>query len=86
MYYYSGHWIQYQSCTHCAPSQLPWDWGAFWPAAILEALTCQFKLQINSASFRIPIYTAGNVWRASSVDKVSIGEGQKSAAGIKLGS
>ena len=21
--YYPGHWIQYQSCTHSAPSQLP---------------------------------------------------------------
>ena len=23
VYYYPGHWIQYQSCTHSAPSQLP---------------------------------------------------------------
>ena len=23
VYYYPGHWIQYQSCTHCVPFQLP---------------------------------------------------------------
>ena len=31
VYYYPGHWIQYQSCTHSAPSQLTGD--AFWLGA-----------------------------------------------------
>ena len=52
VYHYLGQWIQYQSCTQSAPSQLPGEHSR-------QALTCQIKRQITFASYRVPIYTPG---------------------------
>ena len=57
VYYYPGHWIQYQSCTQSAPSQLRGEHSG--QAVFSEALTCQIKRQITFASYRVPIYTPG---------------------------
>ena len=62
-----GHWIQYQSCTHSAPSQLP---GEHSGQALLQERTHSTSSNNKKfASYRIPIYTPG--WRAGNVDKVS---------------
>ena len=63
---FPGHWIQYQSCTHSVPSQLP--------GSILARRTCHIKRQITFASYRVPIYTSG--WRAAMWIKC-LAEGKK---------
>ena len=76
MYYYPGHWIQYQSCTHSAPSQLP---GEHSGQAPLQGRTqsCHIKQQITFASYQVPIHTPG--WRAATWIKC-LAEGQKCQA------
>ena len=58
VYYYPGHWIQYQSCTQIAPSQLLGEHSGHAPFQS-ETLTCQIKRQITFASYWVPIYTPG---------------------------
>ena len=47
VYYYPGHWIQYQSCTHSAPSQLPGEHSGQAGATSL-AHTCHIKRATNN--------------------------------------
>ena len=67
VYYYPGHWIQYKSCTHSAPSQLPigsilarcYFWGAHKP---------------NHATNNVRILPGTHLYtwvESSNVDKVS---------------
>ena len=68
-----GHWIQYQSCTHSAPSQLPGEHSGQAPLQERTHATSS-KQQITFASCRVPIYTPG--WRAAMWIKC-LAEGQK---------
>ena len=72
VYYYPGHWIQYQSCTMKCTFSTPW--GAFWLGATSGVHTCHIMQQITFASYRVPIYTPG--WRAAMWIKC-LAEGQK---------
>ena len=72
VHYYPGHWIQYQSCTHSAPSQLPGEHSGY---VLLQGRTHATSCnKITFASYRVPIYTPG--WRAAMRIKC-LAEGQK---------
>ena len=60
-YYPSHHWIQYQSCTHSAPSQLPGEHSGQVP--LQERTHGHIKKQITFEFYQVPIYTPG--WRAA---------------------
>ena len=75
VYYYPCHWIQYQSCTHSSPSQLPGQHSG--QGAISGAHTCHIKQKIMFASYQAPIYTTE--WRAAMWIKC-LAEGQKCQA------
>ena len=58
-----GHWIQYQSCTHSAPSHTPW--GAIWPGATSRVhahMSHQATINVRILPGK-PSYTPG--WRAA---------------------
>ena len=77
VYYYPGHWIKYQSCTHSAPSQLPAEHSGYKGTSTYATSgvhTCHIMQQIMFASYRVPIYTPG--WRAAMWIKC-LAEGQK---------
>ena len=56
-----GHWIQYQSCTQSAPSQLPGEHSGQAPLKGRTHATSSDKMMLES--YRAPIYTPG--WRAA---------------------
>ena len=58
-----GHWIQFQSCTHSAPSQLPGEHSGQVPLQGHKWCPNSTNRQIVFTSYRVPIYTPG--WRAA---------------------